>query len=95
MILLAVSEFAKKTGDYRSLSLTDLKVIALVYDLEKENVGTEHLKSAPEKNVSWQSTKSVLVKPTDIAGFYLSAKVSVFSIFYGIVIGEFILVTEK
>ncbi|XP_022208670.2 RNA-binding protein NOB1 [Drosophila obscura] len=40
-------EFAKKTGDYASLSGIDLKVIALSYELEKDNVGTEHLRTEP------------------------------------------------
>ncbi|XP_046466111.1 RNA-binding protein NOB1 [Neodiprion pinetum] len=42
-----VTEFSKKTGDYRSLSATDIKVIALTYQLEKEKVGTQHLKDVP------------------------------------------------
>ncbi|KAF7992870.1 hypothetical protein HCN44_005214 [Aphidius gifuensis] len=42
-----VTEFSKKTGDYTSLSATDIRVIALTYQLEKEKVGTEHLKEAP------------------------------------------------
>lgn len=42
-----VTEFAKKTGDYRSLSATDIKIIALTYQLEKEHVGIEHLKTEP------------------------------------------------
>lgn len=45
--ILFVTEFSKKTGDYASLSSTDIKVIALTYQLEKELVGTEHLKQAP------------------------------------------------
>ncbi|XP_002023026.2 RNA-binding protein NOB1 [Drosophila persimilis] len=40
-------EFAKKTGDYASLSGIDLKVIALSYELESDNVGTEHLRKEP------------------------------------------------
>ncbi|BFG01751.1 RNA-binding protein NOB1 [Drosophila madeirensis] len=40
-------EFAKKTGDYASLSGIDLKVIALSYELERDNVGTEHLRTEP------------------------------------------------
>lgn len=43
-----VTDFAKKTGDFATLSLTDLKVVALTYQLEKQLVGVEHLKSAPE-----------------------------------------------
>ncbi|XP_034475842.1 RNA-binding protein NOB1 [Drosophila innubila] len=40
-------EFAKKTGDYASLSGIDLKVIALTYELEADMLGTEHLRSEP------------------------------------------------
>lgn len=48
---ITVTEFAKKTGDYPSLSATDIKVLALTYQLETENVGTDHLKKEPEKKV--------------------------------------------
>ncbi|XP_034105200.1 RNA-binding protein NOB1 [Drosophila albomicans] len=40
-------EFAKKTGDYASLSGIDLKVIALTYELETDLLGTEHLRKEP------------------------------------------------
>ena len=33
-----VTDFAKKSGDYASLSLTDIKVMALAYMLEVRNV---------------------------------------------------------
>lgn len=68
-----VTEFSKKTGDYASLSATDIKVIALTYQLEKEKVGTEHLKSAPEaqKTITFQNRPTVDLK--DIAGFYIPA----------------------
>ncbi|KAI5651476.1 PIN domain of ribonuclease domain-containing protein [Phthorimaea operculella] len=42
-----VTEFSKKTGDYTSLSATDIKVMALTYQMEKEKVGSEHLKNEP------------------------------------------------
>lgn len=42
-----VTDFSKKTGDYTSLSATDIKVIALTYQLEKEIIGSEHLKTEP------------------------------------------------
>ncbi|KAG7300043.1 hypothetical protein JYU34_015570 [Plutella xylostella] len=42
-----VTDFSKKTGDYTSLSATDIKVMALTYQMEKEVVGTEHLKTEP------------------------------------------------
>ena len=40
-----------KTGDYKSLSAVDIKVMALTYQLEKEFVGSDHIKSVPEKKV--------------------------------------------
>ena len=42
-----VTEFSKKTGDYISLSATDITVMALTYQLEKELVGTDHLRPEP------------------------------------------------
>ena len=43
--LAKVSEFAKKTGDFASLSLTDLNVLAVTWDLEVElRGGSDHLK---------------------------------------------------
>ncbi len=44
-----VSDFAKKTGDYSSLSATDLKVLALTFRLEKEahNGAVDHLRAEP------------------------------------------------
>ena len=43
----AVAAFARKTGDFASLSRPDLKVIALAYHLEKEQNGVEHLRTEP------------------------------------------------
>jgi RNA-binding protein NOB1 len=44
----AVSEFAQKSGDYSSLSLTDLKLIALTYMLEAQAAGSaEHIRKEP------------------------------------------------
>ncbi|KAH8385456.1 hypothetical protein KR093_002229 [Drosophila rubida] len=40
-------EFAKKTGDYASLSGIDLKVIALTYELETDLLGSDHLRKEP------------------------------------------------
>lgn len=42
-----VTEFSKKTGDYPSLSATDIKVMALTYQLEAERNGTDHLRKVP------------------------------------------------
>ncbi|RVE42596.1 hypothetical protein evm_012765 [Chilo suppressalis] len=56
-----VTDFSKKTGDYTSLSATDIKVIALTYQLENEKVGADHLKTEP--------TMQRTVKVTGIASF--------------------------
>ncbi|KTF78396.1 hypothetical protein cypCar_00020779 [Cyprinus carpio] len=59
------------TGDYPSLSATDIKVPALTYQLETENVGTEHLKKEPEEKApSMQHTET----PDGIAGFHFPSK---------------------
>ncbi|CAN0490197.1 unnamed protein product, partial [Ectocarpus sp. 8 AP-2014] len=41
------ASFARQTGDLRSLSRVDLKVIALAYMLEKQETGAGHLRTAP------------------------------------------------
>ncbi|KAI2653358.1 RNA-binding protein NOB1 [Labeo rohita] len=71
-----VTEFAKKTGDYPSLSATDIKVLALTYQLEIENVGTEHLKKEPAKKVEISNTQRHPVAPVGIAGFHFPSKSS-------------------
>ncbi|KAL3280598.1 hypothetical protein HHI36_003830 [Cryptolaemus montrouzieri] len=70
----AVTEFSKKTGDYASLSATDIKVMALTYQLEKEKVGTNHLRSEPlyKRDVNFITHKkdsSELI--SNIAGFFI------------------------
>ncbi|XP_039758658.1 RNA-binding protein NOB1 [Pararge aegeria] len=56
-----ITEFAKKTGDYTSLSATDIKVMALTYQLEKEVIGSDHLKKEP--------TIQKTIKVTGLPGF--------------------------
>ncbi|XP_068622504.1 RNA-binding protein NOB1 [Battus philenor] len=58
-----ITDFSKKTGDYTSLSATDIKVMALTYQIEKEKVGTEHLKSEP--------TMQKTIKVGGLTGFKL------------------------
>ncbi|XP_066603833.1 RNA-binding protein NOB1 [Prorops nasuta] len=70
-----VTEFAKKTGDYRSLSANDIKVIALTYQLEKEKVGCDHLKKTPviPKTVD-SSAPHPEDHPKPLVGFYIPEK---------------------
>ncbi|XP_072169063.1 RNA-binding protein NOB1-like [Diadema setosum] len=69
-----VSNFARKTGDYQSLSAVDIRVLALAYQLTKEHVGTDHLKKEPEKKVTYSASKKPLESVKDIAGFYYPSK---------------------
>ncbi|XP_076350947.1 RNA-binding protein NOB1-like isoform X2 [Tachypleus tridentatus] len=68
-LIKLVSDFAKKSGDYPTLSPVDLRVLALTYLLEKEYVGTEHLKTEPYTAVV--ESKFTNTEPCNsIAGFY-------------------------
>lgn len=68
-----VIAFAKKTGDYLSLSSADLKVIALTYQLECELVGKDHLRSEPivAKTIASKQKPAEMVDKTPLAGFYV------------------------
>eukprot|EP00943_MAST-04B_sp_MAST-4B-sp1_P005993 g5993.t1 len=55
----AVIEFSKKTGDFRGLSVPDLKVLALTYMFEKEEVGVDHLRKNP---MTIEDMKSAMAK---------------------------------
>ncbi|XP_003472029.1 RNA-binding protein NOB1 isoform X2 [Cavia porcellus] len=68
-----VTEFSKKTGDYPSLSATDIQVLALTYQLEAEFVGVSHLKREPEK-VRVSSSIQHPETPLHISGFHLPSK---------------------
>ncbi|KAM9607572.1 RNA-binding protein NOB1 isoform 1-T1 [Trichechus inunguis] len=68
-----VTEFSKKTGDYPSLSATDIQVLALTYQLEAEFVGVSHLKQEPEK-VKVSSSVRHPETPLLISGFHLPSK---------------------
>ncbi|XP_069488926.1 RNA-binding protein NOB1-like [Ambystoma mexicanum] len=69
-----VTEFAKKTGDYPSLSATDLKVLALAYQLVAEHVGVNHLKKEPDKKITVTSTVQHPEAPVNLTGFHLPSK---------------------
>lgn len=68
-----VTEFSKKTGDYGSLSATDIKVMALAYQLEVEANGVEHIKTEPtiKKSVVVGSQMPASDKVEKIAGFFM------------------------
>ncbi|KAM5263468.1 RNA-binding protein NOB1 [Ctenodactylus gundi] len=68
-----MTEFSKKTGDYPSLSATDIQVLALTYQLEAEFVGVSHLKQEPEK-VKVSSSLQHPETPLHISGFHLPSK---------------------
>ncbi|XP_075159046.1 RNA-binding protein NOB1 [Haematobia irritans] len=67
-------EFAKKTGDYASLSGIDIKVIALTYELEADNVGTEHLRKEPvmAQVIASKEKPEELQDNTKLPGWYNS-----------------------
>lgn len=68
-----VIDFAKRTGDYLSLSMADIKVIALTYQLEKELVGTAHLRTDPvmAKTIASRDKPPELMVATPLVGFYM------------------------
>lgn len=51
------------------MSATDIKLMALVYQLEKQNVGVDHLKSIPE-NMRVLSLKPPQLPSPDPVGFF-------------------------
>lgn len=65
-------EFSKKTGDYASLSGIDIKVIALTYELEADNVGTSHLRTEPviAKIVASKEKPEEFQDNTKLPGWY-------------------------
>jgi len=66
---LLVCDFAKKTGDYASLSATDLKVLALQYTLEKEVHGNvEHLRTDIQQPQEHKERPNNFFSPTEVTG---------------------------
>ncbi|KAK9497657.1 hypothetical protein O3M35_004345 [Rhynocoris fuscipes] len=63
-----ITEFAKKTGDFLYLSATDIKLLALTYQLEKQLVGVDHLRTEPILIKTLEPLTSNL--PDNIPGFY-------------------------
>jgi len=69
-------EFAKKTGDYASLSGIDIKVIALTYELEVDNLGSDHLRKEPviSQTIASKDKPAVFQDTTKLAGWYNPTK---------------------
>ncbi|XP_050070029.1 RNA-binding protein NOB1 [Anopheles maculipalpis] len=75
-VLAKVVAIAKKTGDYASLSLVDLQVIALTYELETIHVGRDHLRDEPMPAITVTAdTKPAVLQGTELMkGFYVPSK---------------------
>ncbi|GIX97703.1 RNA-binding protein NOB1 [Caerostris darwini] len=67
-----VTEYSKKTGDYSSLSAVDMQILALTYQLEKENVGIAHLNKEPSCKIENKPAFS----EKDMCGFYVPKRKS-------------------
>lgn len=65
-----MTDFTKKTGDYPSLSATDIRVIALTYQLEAQHVGTDHIKTKPDTKVQVCTRSADPSLGVHVAGFY-------------------------
>eukprot|EP00842_Homolaphlyctis_polyrhiza_P000031 jgi/Hompol1/1028/HPOL_004430-RA len=61
--IAAVVAFAKKTGDFGVLSLTDIKIIALAWMLEKEKNGVAHIRTEPLRPSLTSGGKAVAPQP--------------------------------
>ncbi|NWT21626.1 NOB1 protein, partial [Vireo altiloquus] len=73
-LLRLVTEFAKKTGDYPSLSAADLQVLALTCQLRADIDGPGCLRWEPQDKVRLSSTPRHPEAPLHLAGFHLPAK---------------------
>jgi len=69
----AVTEFSKKTGDYKSLSAVDLRVLALTYQLEKEFGNPDSIKTEPTRKAATVNTTSAR-SDKHILGFYVEKR---------------------
>merc|ERR1712029_717172 len=72
-----IIEFSRKTGDYGSLSLTDVKVMALALMLEVEAKGSDsHLRAEPKirrtENFYKPAKEMTRSAASKIAGFYMA-----------------------
>ena len=68
IFIYLVTEFATKTGDFASLSITDLRVLALALDVDKgfHNGAMDHLRREPLKALTQIGSRSIEVKTTAV-----------------------------
>ena len=78
----SVTEFSKLTGDFRSLSAVDLRVMALTYQLEKEHCGTEHIRIKPTRQVNIASLLKHWIYIYSITAFSLRSRCVNLSFFF-------------
>lgn len=65
-----VTNYAKKTGDFASLSAVDMRLLALTYQLYEESVGVEKLNLEPKINAVVPSTSTCIGRNgVKLAGF--------------------------
>nr|XP_038041525.1 RNA-binding protein NOB1 [Anas platyrhynchos] len=69
-----VSDFAKRTGDFPSLSAADLQVLALTCQLHAECSGPAGLRLQPPDKVRLSSSLRHPEAPLHLAGFHLPSK---------------------
>ncbi|XP_064105801.1 RNA-binding protein NOB1-like [Macrobrachium nipponense] len=66
-----INQFSKKTGDYAVLSLADVKLLALTYELEIEAHGSsDHLRTE-HKGLLLKALQFKERRPTELEGFHL------------------------
>ena len=58
----AVADFSRKTGDFAALSLTDLRVLALTYQLELEQNGTQFVRLEPARSLKMAAARAAAAK---------------------------------
>ncbi|KAF2078412.1 hypothetical protein CYY_000279 [Polysphondylium violaceum] len=61
----AVTEFSRLTGDYPSLSVVDIKIIALTYTLEAEKNGIDNIKTKPAPTPVYNNNKKKEFTPKE------------------------------
>ncbi|XP_414227.2 RNA-binding protein NOB1 [Gallus gallus] len=69
-----VTEFAKRTGDFPSLSAADLQVLALTCQLQAETAGPGSVRLQPPDKVRLSSSPRHPEATLHLAGFHLPAK---------------------